>query len=124
MSSVPPFGTNVETSTTEMVPVRPPRRHLAIAAALALASIACWIVAPFATSSEPSAIAVYVAGYVLATFCGLGIAALFTREDLRRRQSRLYSPDRRLGPLRTVVVVTCVGAAAGNVWRLATLLAS
>lgn len=126
VSSVPPFETRADAFTTEMMrPVHPPRRYLAIAAVLALASIVCWVLASSAAlSTARSVLAVSTAGYVLATFFGLGAAAMFTREDLRRRQSRLYSPDRRLGPLRTVIVVTCVGAAAANVWRLATLLAS
>lgn len=39
VSSVPPFDTRADAFTTEMMrPVHPPRRYLAIAAALALAS--------------------------------------------------------------------------------------
>lgn len=105
--------------------VHPPTARLLAAAAVAAASIGCRILGQSALLHDPStAEVIYGAGYVLATFVGLGLTAAFSREDLRRREDSTYSPKPWTGRAQVAVAALCILAAVANVWAVATLLAS
>lgn len=104
--------------------VNPPASLLHSAAAVVAASLVCWLLGwrgAFDTTTPVTAL--YVIGYVMATFVGLGLIAAFVRTDQARRQSSTYSPKHWVGPTQKVVAAACIAAAAANVWNLATLLA-
>lgn len=110
--------------TTAPPQVDPPVSLLRSAAAVVAASLVCWLLGWRGAFDDPTPIiALYVAGYVMATIVGLGLTAAFARTDQRRRQRSTYSPRQWLGTAQNVVAVACIAAAAANVWNLATLLA-
>jgi hypothetical protein len=91
---------------------RPPLRYLALAIVLAAAGV-------LIAGLWGSAVAAAAVGWFLAGPAAIGVLAVFTLVDTRRRTDAVYSAPSWIGAAYWAVVVVCLIGIAAGAWELA-----
>lgn len=98
-------------------PVSPPVPHLVVAAVALVASVGLLLAGPFADVA-------HVIGWLLASVVAIGAIAMFTAEDLKRRQLANYAPMPAASNARWALAVLALVLCGAHAWTLAWSLAA